>query len=135
MISATIATCHAAPATAGPRSRAAARANPSGARRLPAPTRFSGSRVATRRSAPAFAIESRRVRGATLRARASKGDRVSIGDMKQALVAAGVDTSSCFERSDLEGKYALLTDDQKAMKEDASAASKSGDTFIKASAI
>ena len=43
--------------------------------------------------------------------------------MKQALVAAGVDTSSCFERSDLEGKYALLTDDQKAMKGDASAAS------------
>ena len=48
----------------------------------PAPTAISRSRVAAR-SAPAF-TEARRVRGAALRARASKGDRVSIGDMKKA---------------------------------------------------
>ena len=34
--------------------------------------------------------------------------------MKRALVNAGVDTSSCFERADLEAKFALLTDAQKA---------------------
>ena len=34
--------------------------------------------------------------------------------MKRALVNAGVDTSSCFERGDLEAKFALLTDAQKA---------------------
>ena len=45
---------------------------------------------------------------------AAAGDRVPVGDLKRALVNAGVDTSDCFERADLERKYALLTDAQKA---------------------
>ena len=44
---------------------------------------------------------------------ASKGDRVSVGDMKRALQNAGVDTSTCFERSDLEQKFVLLSDSEK----------------------
>ena len=52
-------------------------------------------------------------RGSRLVMSASKGDRVSVGDMKRALQNAGVDTSTCFERSDLEQKFVLLSDSEK----------------------
>ena len=66
------------------------------------------------RSSRAISARVRDRRGARLSAAAGGGDRVSVGDMKRALVNAGVDTSSCFERADLEAKFALLTDAQKA---------------------
>ena len=68
----------------------------------------------TSRSSRAISARTRDRRGARLSATAGGGDRVSAGDMKRALVNAGVDTSSCFERADLEEKFALLTDAQKA---------------------
>jgi len=42
------------------------------------------------------------------------GGKVPIKDMKAALVAAGWDTSDCFERADLEQKFALLSPEQQA---------------------
>ena len=88
----------------GPAAGRAARSGPSASL---APRRPS-------RSSPAISARVRDRRGARLSAAAGGGDRVSVGDMKRALVNAGVDTSSCFERADLEAKFALLTDAQKA---------------------
>ena len=88
----------------GPAAGRAARSGPSASL---APRRPS-------RSSRAISARVRDRRGARLSAAAGGGDRVSVGDMKRALVNAGVDTSSCFERADLEAKFALLTDAQKA---------------------
>jgi hypothetical protein len=88
----------------GPAAGRAARSGPSASL---APRRPS-------RSSRAISERVRDRRGARLSAAAGGGDRVSVGDMKRALVNAGVDTSSCFERADLEAKFALLTDAQKA---------------------
>lgn len=41
--------------------------------------------------------------------------KVPIKDMKAALVAAGWDTSDCFERADLEQKFALLSPEQQGV--------------------
>ncbi len=46
--------------------------------------------------------------------------------MKRALANAGVDTSACFERADLEAKFALLTDAEKANVAEASAEATAG---------
>ena len=46
--------------------------------------------------------------------------------MKRALANAGVDTSACFERADLEAKFALLTDAEKANIAEASAEATAG---------
>ena len=45
---------------------------------------------------------------------AAAGSKVSIGDMKAALVAASVDTSTCYERAELAAKYEELSAAQKA---------------------
>jgi hypothetical protein len=52
--------------------------------------------------------------------------KITVKDMKAALVAAGWDTSDCFERADLERKFVLLSPAQQAVTAAAGACTASG---------